>query len=80
MVAAEVGKLADESKEEIVKIRPYAEELKRIFQDMMRDVSLVVSKFGSTADTVTQVQESAMGIVSATEEVKNEMEDLVGRN
>ncbi len=43
VVATEVGKLADDSKGEIEKIRPYAAELKRMFQDMMKDVTTVVA-------------------------------------
>jgi len=48
-----------------------------MFQDMMQVVSAVAVKFSSTAATVNLVQKSAMGIVLATAEVKNEMGDLV---
>jgi methyl-accepting chemotaxis protein len=77
VVASEVGKLAEDSKDEILKIRPYSTDLKKMFQDMMQVVSAVAVKFSSTAATVNLVQKSAMGIVLATAEVKNEMGDLV---
>jgi Na+-translocating ferredoxin:NAD+ oxidoreductase RNF subunit RnfB len=79
VVASEVSKLADDSKGEISKITPYSAELRRIFEEMVRLVSKVEGRFATTAETVNQVAESAMGIVSATAEVKNEMGDLVSK-
>jgi iron only hydrogenase large subunit-like protein len=80
VVAQEVGKLAEDSKGEILKIKPYSAELKKMFQDVMQVVSMVAGKFASTTDTVNLVQKSAMGIVSATAEVKDEMSYLVGKS
>ena len=61
VVASEVGKLADESKGEILKITPYSTELQKIFQDMVQVVSVVEGRFATTAESVNQVQNPPTG-------------------
>ncbi len=77
VVASEVGKLADHSKDEILKITPYSTALKKISNDMMQVVSSVTEKFISTTDAVHRVAQSAKDIVAVTVNVKNEVGDLV---
>ena len=79
VVASEVSKLADESKGEISKITPYSAELRQTFREMVALVSMVESRFATTAKSVNAVAESANGIVSATAQVKSEMGDLVSK-
>ena len=54
--------------------------MEKITDEMMEVVSAVMQRFTLTAETVTRVQRSTAGIVSATAEVKNEMAYLVRRN
>ena len=73
------NRFADESKGEISKITPYSAELRQTFREMVALVSMVESRFATTAKSVNAVAESANGIVSATAQVKSEMGDLVSK-
>lgn len=71
VVAAEVGKLADESKKEAEKIAPFSAELKAEYANISQMIGGAVSKFEKLVENSTEVMSSTEEISSATSEINS---------
>ena len=77
VVANEVKKLAENSKTEVEKIKPYAEEIKKIFDMIVKEVSLAFTKFENISELTSQVTASTEEMSASTSELNEEMSKLL---
>ncbi|MCY6354656.1 methyl-accepting chemotaxis protein [Clostridium sp. ZS2-4] len=79
VVANEVKKLADNSKKEVEKIKPYTEDIKRILTKIVNEVLEADKKFEETAKLTSQVTVAAEEISVATSDLSMEVTKLVSQ-
>jgi len=77
VVASEVKTLAETSKREAAKIKPYSEEIKAVFQTILEKTETASNNFANTADLVMQVSRSTEEMSQATAEINIEAQRLV---
>jgi len=77
VVAEEVKKLAESSKGEIEKIRPYSEELRRMFEVIVQEVGSASARFNETAKLTGQVTSLAEQMSNTTSQLNNEVARLI---
>jgi hypothetical protein len=80
VVAAEVTKLAESSKGEIVKITPYSRELERVFREISQAMAELGNHFGQADETVDRMTRAVSGIVAATSKVSEEAAHLTAND
>jgi hypothetical protein len=69
VVAEEVRKLADQSKQEVEKINPFSKEFKNEFDIVTSEIYKVVNKFDKYVDGITDILASSEEISAATKEI-----------
>lgn len=77
VVASEVKNLAETSKMEAAKIKPYSQEIKMVFQAIREKTETASDKFANTADLVMQVTRSTEEMSQATSEINREAQKLI---
>jgi methyl-accepting chemotaxis protein len=77
VVASEVKTLAETSKREAAKIKPYSEEIKTVFQSILEKTETASNNFANTAELVMQVSRSTEEMSQATVEINQEAQKLV---
>jgi predicted nucleic acid-binding Zn-ribbon protein len=71
VVADEVKKLADNTQKEVEKIKPYANEINKIFDALKNNISKSKTKFEDTSKLTEEVSHEAEIIVEETASLKN---------
>ncbi len=77
VVASEVKNLAETSKNEAAKIKPYSQEIKMLFQSIREKTETASDNFASTADLVMKVSKSTEEMSQATSEINREAQRLI---
>lgn len=77
VVASEVKNLAETSKMEAAKIKPYSQEIKMVFQSILEKTETASYNFANTADLVMQVTRSTEEMSQATTEINREAQKLI---
>jgi methyl-accepting chemotaxis protein len=71
-----VKSLAETSKREATKIKPYSEEIKMVFGKIREKAETASNKFTNTAQMVMQVTKSTEQMSLATSEINTEAQKL----
>jgi len=69
VVAEEVKKLAEQSKQEVEKINPFSNEFKNDFSKVSDDINMVVKQFDVLVDSITETLAATEEISAATKEI-----------
>jgi iron only hydrogenase large subunit-like protein len=77
VVASEVKNLAETSKREAAKIKPYSQEIKMVFETIREKTETASRNFANTADLVMQVTKSTEEMSVMTSEINLEAQKLV---
>lgn len=79
VVANEVKKLADNSRKEVEKIKPYTEDIKIILSKIVNQVLEADKKFEETSQLTSQVTAATEEISAATSDLNMEVTELVSQ-
>ncbi len=77
VVASEVKALAETSRQEAAKIKPYSQEIKTVFQSFLEKTEAASNNFASTADLVMEVTKSTEAMSQMTSEINQEAQKLI---
>lgn len=79
VVASEVKALAETSRREASKIKPYSQEIKAVFGTIRQKAETASDNFANTAQLVMQVTRSTEEMSQATSEINQEAQKLIGK-
>lgn len=80
VVASEVKALAETSRKEAAKIKPYSQEIKAVFQSFLEKTEAASNNFSNTADLVMEVTKSTEAMSRMTSEINQEAQKLINND